>query len=390
MNRNFFLPTIYLLFSIFCCTQVQAFPTTLHYSVATEIQEHALDSYSNWDSEAASDFVTYQLPLDWDLQWWRNSKSFDLSVGSISSKHFLSYKRIKLHQKLTDRLEVHLKYLEMRDFEQDRVLLPLELKYFIGEKFAVSIFGMPSLYKAEDDIGGSVFYEHSSSLTFRLSYVLGDFQRNERNIQSDRWTTSPSAYTLSATYRPDEQTKYLNAELHFEPRSVRVDSNQSSRTDLSYSALLVSGHQGRLLYDQAYGSQNGRVIARKRFLHQLEHAVWLGSHRVRPGINLFYRQNKIDDRQIINRELMPTLWVDGPVRAKSWGQQTLSVGVDSTVFNREEASELSNSWQNRLNVKVDMKFKHAGQLALLFTADLDQLGSSETWEGGAGQFRMDF
>ena len=367
-----------------------AYPSTLHYSVATGKEPLALDSIDLWDSEASSDFVTYQLPLEWEGQWWRANQSFDLSVGSISSKHFLSYKRIKVRKFLTEKLELNLQYLEARDFEQDRSSLPLELIYWFKPKWGLSAFGTPSLYKSEDDIGLALHFRPTKDFTIRFSNLWGDFQLNERNIQPDRWTMPAYSQTLSATYLPEDSQKFLNAELHYEPQSTRVNTAAGTRTDLSYRALLLTANWGRLLYDEADQSLNGEVSKRQRFLNQFEKSFWLGAHRVRPGLNIFYRQTRRGLQQTIDREVLPTVWVDGPQRPMAWGVRTVSAGLDSTIFSREVDGGISDSWQNRLNIKLDMRFIKSGQLALLFTADLDQLGSGESWEGGAGQFRIDF
>ena len=77
-------------------------------------------------------------------------------------------------------------------------------------------------------------------------------------------------------------------------------------------------------------------------------------------------------------------------RQRAWGTRILSLGYDATVFQESNTAGRDTDIEHRLNVKSTMRFKKAGELALLFTFDADRFGSEETWEGGAGQFRVEF
>ena len=88
-------------------------------------------------------------------------------------------------------MQFRLHLLEERDWEQDYSQIPIELKFTLSSKWAVSAFGVPSLYKAEDDVGAAVYFAPNSEWEYRLSGVWGDFQRNQRNLDSDRWATAP-------------------------------------------------------------------------------------------------------------------------------------------------------------------------------------------------------
>ncbi len=376
-----------LLFAV----QARAFPTTSHYQVATSSDELALDSNTHWDAEASSDFITYQRPIEWDAAWWRSSQAFDLSIGSISSKQFLTYQRLKIHKDLTDDVQVRVHWLEERDFEQDRRALPLELKFRLSERWAVSVFGMPSLYKSEDDVGLSLFFAPADDWEIRASGVWGDFQRNQRNLQTDEWSEAPFGGTLSVT----RFKEFMNAELHWEPRSQRSDLGAPT-TDLSYESAFFEGVSGvwswRVLYDRAYHADYAAdlVRARKRSLNQFERAWSFGPHVLRTGANFFYREHRVNADQFVTREILPTLWFELPPRSRAWGTRALSLGYDATIYEMRNQQSTDQNLEHRLNVKSAMRFKKAGELALLFTFDLDRFGSGETWAGGCGQFRLEF
>jgi len=376
-----------------------AFTTTSHYFVATEAEQLGLDWSTRWDSEASSDFITFQRPLEWDGQFLRGDKVFDLSIGSISSRQFLSYKRVKLHQQLTEKLEFRFHWLEERDFEQDRSLLPLELKYNFTPKFAVSIMGSPSMYKRENDAGFSLYFTPDDEWEYRASALWGDFDRNKRNLQTDEWSEAPLALTISARHLPkDSSYDFINAEVHWQRPSQRTDLGVVTQ-DLSHESIYLTGLKSlengrglgaRLLYDRAFASENARARTRKRSLNQFEYRFVMGPHVIRPGINLFYREARDNGDQSIYREILPTLWFQLPPKSRTWGLRTLSMGYDATIFEHQHNQSSDNNLEHRLNIKYDMRFSKAGQLALLFTFDLDRFGTEETWEGGAGQFRLDF
>lgn len=374
-------------------SQAVGFTTTSHYLVATEPGELLLDSQSHWDPEASSDLITYQRPLQWEAEWWRSPQSFDLTLGSISSKQFLQYRRIKVHRALSDAVQFRLHYLEERDFEQDRTALPVELRFRLTEKFSISAFGMTSLYKSEDDVGLSLFYNLSEHLEARLTSLWGDFQRNERNLQTDEWVDAPVSQTLSLTSTSEN---FYNFELHREPRSRRSDLGVTTN-DLSYESLFLTGltanHFGyRLLYDRALHSDYALnlVRERRRYLNQFEYAFRVGPHILRPGINLFYREHRQNEVQFVTREVLPTVWFELPPRSRSYGTRTMSLGYDATVFDQRHAGVRDRNLEHRLNIKSTMRFKQAGELALLFTFDLDRPFAGEAWEGGCGQFRLEF
>lgn len=108
------------------------------------------------------------------------------------------------------------------------------------------------------------------------------------------------------------------------------------------------------------------------------------------GLNYFYRENRANNDQYIYREILPTAWLQLPPRSRDWGTRTFSVGYDATVFEEKHQNTNDTDLEHRLNLKADIFFVRGGQLALLLTFDADRFGSGETWEGGAGQFRLDF
>jgi hypothetical protein len=378
----------------------QAYLTDSEYHGATEPRQLLLDSHSHWDSEAASDFITYQRALEWDEAWLRSSKVFDLTIGSISSKQFLTYQRLKLHHQLTERLELRLKWLEARDFEQDRVALPLELRYRLGERFSLGLFGQPSLYKSEDDIGVTAAFRPRPEKEIQLAALWADFQRNKRNLDADRWSSPPRAYTLTSTFLR-QNSGFRRFEAHYEPCSVRELNGAATQT-LCYQMLSLSGHRilglnssigYRLQADRAIHEDHTATLTRQRqrSLNQIEFGWYEGPYQLKPGVNFQYRETRHNGDLEITRDVTPTFWFVFPETTKQWGRHTWSLGYDASVFDRDSTLQRGRrDFEQRGNLKSSMKFSKAGELALLFTFDLDRFGSGETWEGGAGQFRTEF
>lgn len=356
-----------------------------------------MDSESHWDSESSSDLITYQRSLEWDAAYWQTPQTFDLSIGSISSKQFLIYQRAKIEKALTDDVSVFIGWLDERDFEQDRRELPLELRYALNSRWSVAGFGMPSLYKAENDVGLALIHRYEN-WNFRLSALWGDFERKKRTLTGDSWAESPFAATLSATYLPEKKSDFLNVEAHTEPRSQRSKGGVIT-SELNHDSIFAEGRRtlesgravgGRVLLDRAFHSDGLVARERRRYLGQVEYSIPVSSYTLTPGLNAFYREIRIGSDRVLFRELLTSIWLAGAPSNRAWGTRTLSVGYDGTVFDRQDDQEHARNFEHRLNTKIGMKFKHAGELALLLTFDLDEFGGGETWEGGAGQFRLDF
>ncbi len=334
--------------------------------------------------------------------WLRGKKVFDLSIGSISTKQFLTYHRLKIHHMMTEKLEFRLHWLEERDFEQDRIALPIELRYQFTNKFALAVFGQPSLYKSEDDLGATLAFNPQPERQVEASILWGDFQRNQKNLNSDTWSRPPVAYTLTSTYLPTGETNdFRRIEAHYEPNSVRALGATPVAT-LSYQMISIKGlkwhkrgyqYGYRLLADKSYHENHSTnlIQTRTRLLTQLECSWHQGPYKLKPGLNFFYRENQKNQAQEITREILPTFWFEFPEKPKSFGAHILSLGYDATVFERDSTIyDNQNKIEHRGNVKTAMKFKRAGELAFLLTFDLDRFGTGETWEGGASQFRLDF
>ncbi len=378
------------------------FPTDQHYRVTSEPAQLGLDSADRWDSEAASDFVTYQRPINWELNYWRQNRIYDLTVGSISGRQFLKYQRLKIYHDLSDRLQFRLHWLVERDFEQDRSATPVELKFKLTNQWAISAFGETSFYKEENDVGGSLFYYPTPDQELRVSGLWGDFQRNQRTVRNDSWLHAPAAFTLSYLFTPIAATQtFHRAELHWEHPSVRAVAGKPTAR-LSYHSMYFVGVRSldggrslgwRLFYDdsEAIDITNDLVRRRKRSLNQVEYQMRMGPHVLRPGINFFYREGREDNNQEIVREILPTLWMEFLPRIRSWGTALPSFGYDTTFFQQQTSLRTNeNTWEHRLNGKYEMLFKNSATLSLLFTFDLDRFGTSETWEGGAAQFSLMF
>ncbi len=394
------------IFGIVACiilTPAHAFLTDSQYHVATEPEHLLLDSYTHWDSEADSDFFTYQRPIEWDGLWYRGTRVFDLSVGSISSKQFLYYQRLKLHHGLSESVEFRLHWLQERDFEEDRIAMPLELRFRLSERWFLSVLGQPSLYKSEDDVGFAVAFRPSDEREIQITGIWGDFQRNIRNLDTDEWGQAPQAWTLTSTDLSSEAgpSDFRRFEYHIEPKSIRTQ-NGVPVTSLSYQSLYLSGFKTRknghtlgyrIFADRAFHDDhvNTLVRLRHRSILQAEYGSRIGPHMFRPGFTFTYRENRINQHQEIHRAVLPYFWFEFPTRSKNFGISTWSVGYDATVFDRDSTLKSDDrALEHRLNLKSSLKFSKAGELAFLFTFDLDRFGSGETWEGGAGQFRLDF
>lgn len=368
--------------------------------------------------EYTSDYLTFLKPLEWEYAWLAHDQGLDLSIGSLSSKHFFIDNRIKLRKRLLSTFEFRFSYLSQRDFEVDNEHHILELIYWLKPEWGLSIYGEASLYKAEDDIGVAALWQPNEEYELRLYHTWPDFSRNERNTEPDVFQAAPKSYGLRSTWHSpltSHQKELIDFALRIEtpvewlfPRQASLYQAQSRmiqlelRKALTPTQVLELRFQCDKEWEQKIPTTSSSSVTnesweRKRCLNQ---AFWIfdwRGHQLRPGLSFIYREwNKNADQTVIFRHLSPILWWQLPGQGPEQFQRRWSLGWESTFHEGPSPSPLlTKPWdqhfsEHRLNLRYDMKFSDQATLSLLFTADLDRFGTGETWEGGNAQFQVFF
>lgn len=349
-------------------------------------------------SEYSSDFVTYLKPLSWDHSFYFSGQAYDVSAGSLSSKEFQLDQRLKVYKALNPFLEFRLSWFQDRDLEEDASGQIVEMIYWTPARVGLSVYGNLSLFKSENDLGMAVL-RRSEEGEVRLFVTLPDFQRNQRNLNSDRWDTAPVVYGFLLRRQPKPNI-YSEISLRYEAPARWEFPDQQKAYDYQRQTLQVSLQRRnwslRLFADRKHESQGplsgssvtNEVWQRDRHFAYLDREMDLAGRPLRVGIHWFHRDYLKMNQTLIYRDIIPVLWYEW---SPNW-----DLGYDSTLHwvadygNLLSESPKSFGTQHRLNLGFNHAFHKAGKLRLLMTVDLDRFGSGETWEGGAAQLQLNF
>lgn len=432
LRKMVFVFTMHLLF-FEVCYGFDIFP---EFHSLSEAEATQFDSTRLIDSEYQSDFVTYMLPLEWDPQFYQERAPFNFSLGSFSNIHFFENSRLKLKQDLSPRLAIKFTYFQQRNLEEDQTHAVLELIQMLTEKISFSIYGEPSLFKRENDLGFAFVLTPSLNHEIRVFHSWIDLTRNEHNDRSDYFLkgAEPESWGLVGRYggsktgrseKRDEKWDWLEYFVRWEtPTKWRFPDTSS---EYGYEGF-CSGFSARYInavdrkvvtnlraqvsrkFESSQPVSNSSSIAlasldRRKletyFSFQIKDISMLGTHvEIEPGLGWFHRKwlNNKDDH-LEHRNLTPVLWLrfDGPARNHD-SRDIIALGYDSTVFSSSGSASLAanelKSWsvEHRVNFRYSFSFSNHSELNLLVSGDVDSVfrGSGGLFEGGQGQFRTFF
>lgn len=389
----------------------------------TETEESLYETPRRFGSEYASDVLAYLRPFDWEYRWLTQKRAFDLSLGSVSSAHFLQETRLKLHAPVNEHLEFRFLFLQERGFERDATHQVVEVIYWPTPKLGLSFYGEPNLYKRDNDTGLSLTYRPIPTHEIRLFHTFVDVMRLKHNDQMNRfiephlpysyglvgrlWTDPESGkqdffeyavrhdtYTL---WRFDDAqydyeywkvmgylygSKALDDRLRLDFR-LQFDRKFESRTPISPSSTQVAGH----LKTDRYLS-----LARLEIGHLGPYDQW----KLTPGIQLTRRDWLGSDGTASYVDFLPHLLWDIPGFGSGDKQDIWHFSYFLTWHR-----VLGDIWltdpqgsdtliEHRLNIGYEFNFGPRTKLILIATGDLDKFFTGQSWDGGSGQFRMDF
>ena len=364
---------------------------------------------SQVDSEYSSDVLTYQKPFQWESDFFSQTKAFDLSTGSLSGKEFLVQDRLRIHHHLTESLEFRFTYFRQGDWEIDQNAQILELAYWFSKKWGVSAYGEVFRDKANNNAGLALLYKPNEQSEWRAYLTQIEFSRNQRNSEPDRFLQEPIKYGFIG--RQFFEQGFFQVWAHNEPRSSllipqqeqRVLNHQGWQSGVFWAPNEVSWWNPRFefVFDRFHSDEQldtgFQVFDQRRLQARIEWEKWLGPHRLRPGVAFFYRQYSMDEATSLFSDQLPFVWflMNRTYRTNFVWEHEL--GLEMTRSQGRFALEMAmdrperqDRYEGRLNYRSQFSFKDYGDLALLFTFDLDEFGSGRTWEGGNVQFRAYF
>jgi len=386
-----------------------AFDEVAQYGGLSNTDPAALDDPSMIDAEYSADYAAFQKPVAWEYDWLVNDRLFDASAGSLSTHEFLMRNRLKVRQDLNRWMEFRFTYLNAGDFEEEDTRHIIEMVLGPTDSFGVSIYGEPSLFKKEDDGGVALVARHGRSSEHRLFITFMDLERGHRNRNGDRFEmgTEPHSFGIAGAVTGDPaKREFVKYSLRHDARTRWViperfltHGYEKTLGTVAWRKAMWDSHacSGRIQADEKYEEQEvtdgaGALqigsVARRRYLAMLECDFDVDGWRVVPRLGFQHRHWRMTagDARFIDVDPQVRLRFP-PVGGKTF-RQGWSAAYDVIFRLVEEGADLaerppeSKPAEHRLNLKYDMLFGTRGKLSFEASVDVDEFGTTRTWEAG--------
>lgn len=422
---------LYIVISVsIAASPALAFDIFPEFHSLTEAEASSLDQTYIIDSEYQSDAITYMRPSHWDAEFHAASMAFDLTFGSFNNTHFLHYDRLKLRKSLLDTLEFRFTYFKERDFDTDQSHAILELVQRLSPRFSLSVYGQPSHFKRQNDLGIALLVHFSETHELRVYNTWVDFTRPEHNDRTDTFVKGNEPIAIGFTdrwYSPEGSTpgqffetylryespvrwdfKYDRYEYKYNKFTIGTGSRLSmpwwNDTFLNTRIQYSKKHEGFEPYaDDSPKTQSSleRSLFKLALSAEFPAGKFYGRNTViEPGLGWFHRTWYDDKNESLeHRSFLANIWLkfEGPERRAGQFDE-VSLGYETTFFSsagdpKLAANELK-SWavEHRANLRYTFRFHDRAELAVTVSGDPDAAvrGSGGLFEGGNGQFRVFF
>jgi hypothetical protein len=364
------------------------------------------------DGEYQSDRLTYEFLNQWNAFWWKQDQVFQYTAGSLGPTRFLTQGRIRFSENITDRLKFSFFYAEVGDYTQWRQSFVFEFSYKLNSLFEVALYGQPSTFKKDDDIGVALITWLGEHSYVRAFYTWVDFSLNKRNENSDYYQKKPG--TVGAVWRHSpskDSEEFVEIFVKRDLETIHVFP-ESSR---SYAFLQT---QAGVKWIESFGEIpqyfQMEINARKSLERDTENSdqgiiQWEAQHydglfQIRNptsrlklyGLRFNYSQWDSTQGQVIHRDILPHTWFN--IYNNTYGKSVhnIDLGYEFTWHLGEGSDFLrsqldtDNKVNHRINTRYAFYSDEKTRFHLLLTFDGDKFGTGETWEGGSIQFSQIF
>lgn len=407
----------HLFFSLFLFYSVSLNAWEAHpdYISIDESEPNEFDNPSLTDSEYQSDLFVFSQSLKDEYKILSSDKYLRISMGSLGSKNFFIGDTLKIHQDLSQKLQVRILYFREQDFDKNYDFDVMQLKFLIFPKLSFGLYGTSYFQKSRLDIGGVLYFQPDENTEVKIYHTAPDFSRNERNKNSDQFIQQPKVFGFRAIFLgslgsgefvdsssrwetpiqwefPTQQLNYF-----FERQSHQIKIRQKFMNH--YLGLKLFWERKWEKKVPTNTGNSSHVSAVKTYGNfELERIGVLGhsDQAIRAGFQVADRKYLGSAGEVRQSHYLPYLWWSFEIESQKNRKNIFSVGLDTTLF-RESGSDSwvgrtiqSSHYEHRLSTSYEFNFENQASLELFFTFDLDRIGTGETWEGGAGSFKLQF
>lgn len=407
-----------------------AFTVFPEYQTLSVNEANAFDQPLLLDAEYQSDLLAYTPSLAIDASFFRHPSSLALSVGSIASKQFLHNLQFRTERQIAPDLRFRFVHFIQEDFEENIRQSLIEMQWPSDRRWSLAAYGELAREKETIDVGAALLLHPEKEHEIRVFHTWTDVVREQRNLTGDVFVGSQNPSSLGVSGRRfserHETTNdalpsgpfYLHyvvrldlpARLRIPQRQYEYDHRQflamlewlaplKRRFAFEWRAQLDKRHEGRtadigstLTRSEHWYRQRQQALAMLNWQPTNGSRIW-----VKPGLMWVRRDwSTSNGRSLTQRNLLPHVWLEfaGPRRTPGFDQ--LAIGFEATIFAerdtemRARGSHLQQQLEGRATFRYQFTLADDTRLTLLASADLDEFGSSHTFEGGCGQFNTSF
>lgn len=409
--------------ALFITITANAFEWLPEFQSLTEEEQSAFEKPVLIENEYQSDVLTYLKPFEWEYLWLSHQKAFDLSVGSVSARHFMMDNRLKVHTFLTGSLEFRFTHFDESNLERESMHNILELVAWPWDFLGISAYGEPSLYKRKNDTGLALLIKPHSRHEIRFFNTFVDVTRLKRSDRPDTFVEPYLPYSRGMVGRvwSDPETKrgeFLEYAFRYETKTrwqFPTEMYEYEYWKLFYSLffdkqLNEKFHvQGRVQFDrkfearwptsatsstvnESWKTDRLFVIARTVLSDIGPYRRW----RLTTGVEYAYRFWQTEPGSVLHRNILPHFLFELPAFGEGATEDMVGIGYD---FNWHRAlgpeslryvHDIDAVVDHRVSVSYDFRFRDNATIRLNAAFDLDRFGTKQTWQGGNGQMQLYF
>lgn len=376
------------------------------YSLFGPLESKDLNGPDRIDGEYYSDILAFRNSFTSDYRFLNATNAYDIYAGSVSSTQFAIQQRLKLNEKITEKLYFDLVYIEKENLEEGREQFLSGLTYQFSNFLSASAYTSLFSNKDQNDVGFAVTMNLTPAHKLRLFMNMVDFGFNERNQFEGEDQKKPLHFGLYGQWISD-QFKFLEY-YFYQNSSVVRDFTQtderyifketrlgargklkiSKSYDYNFDLDVFDGEEGRFLLSTS-DPENDIVWSRNglRFLNQFESGFF------RLGVEYNYRHWSSDQGNVQHSNIMPHMWYNMRLRDSTFLPSSIDFGLETSFHEAQgpvalrSSTDADSDINGRFNMRLFYEFSKTAVLNLLLSADLDD---DFSWEGGAGQFQIQF
>ena len=156
--------------------------------------------------------VQYSLDREWTANWMasRYGRSGILGeYGSVTGEHLYTHTDILLNIPLNDRFRLRYDRRQWEEGRFEQRYERLEAQYFVLDRLALVLCGMPAFEKAEGALGGGLFAGTPGGTNYLSAVAVGDrFIHNDKTDSNLLFTREPVRFLVDGYYRAGDWRVY--------------------------------------------------------------------------------------------------------------------------------------------------------------------------------------